>query len=87
MNTPTTKWTATCESGVWFPCLPDYSPIPATYETAVLQAAAPELLAALEAVLEATIYADMEYGIALTEAEIYARDIARSAIHNATNQP
>lgn len=44
-------WTIAAESGEWFPVLENYDPIPSTIENARLMAAAPDLLAALEAVV------------------------------------
>lgn len=49
-----------------------------------LIAAAPDLLEALDYLLAQTVDQDLEYGIALTEGELEAREKALAAIANAT---
>lgn len=46
------QWTVGAESGEWFPTTTDYEPIPATEENARLMASAPNLLRALQQVVE-----------------------------------
>jgi hypothetical protein len=51
-----------------------------------LIAAAPDLLAALDYLLEQTVDMDLKHGIELTEGETEAREQALAAIKKATNQ-
>jgi hypothetical protein len=51
-----------------------------------LIAAAPELLEALDYLLEQTVDMDLKYGVGLTEGEEVARAKARAAIAKATSQ-
>jgi hypothetical protein len=54
-------------------------------DTALL-AAAPDLLAALDYLLEQTVDCDLAYGIELTEGEHEARQMARAAIAKAKEE-
>lgn len=68
-------WTIAAESGDWFPVLENYDPIPATIENAVLIAAAPKMLAALQ-----FYAAHMKLGYEITDSGQVAEEAIREAL-------